>query len=77
MTSDLKSLRPLKLMGDKEKKLPASLGKLKHLRYLDIYRTNVTAIPKSFSKLYNLQSSKFVGCYDLESFPMARQISSA
>ncbi|GLT49937.1 hypothetical protein SLA2020_234600 [Shorea laevis] len=62
LASDLKSLRSLKLMSDKENKLPASLGKLKHLRYLDISRTNVIAVPKSFSKLYNLQTSKFVRC---------------
>ncbi|GKV47471.1 hypothetical protein SLEP1_g54374 [Rubroshorea leprosula] len=69
MASDLKSLRSLKLMRDKEKKLPASLGKLKHLRYLDISETNVTAVPKSFSKLYNLQTSKFVHNYYFEQLP--------
>ncbi|GKV48804.1 hypothetical protein SLEP1_g55596 [Rubroshorea leprosula] len=60
MASDLKSLRSLKLTGHKMKKLPISLGKLKHLKYLDISRTYVTVLPKSFSKLYNLQTSKFV-----------------
>ncbi|GKV50287.1 hypothetical protein SLEP1_g57000 [Rubroshorea leprosula] len=58
MASDLKSLRSLKLEGG-WKKLPASLGKLKHLRYLDISKTFVRTLPKSFSKLYNLQTSKF------------------
>ncbi|GKV02148.1 hypothetical protein SLEP1_g14617 [Rubroshorea leprosula] len=69
MASDLKSLRSLKLMRDKEKELPDSLGKLKHLRYLDISRTNVIAVPKSFSKLYNLQTSKFTDGYYVEKLP--------
>ncbi|GLT50773.1 hypothetical protein SLA2020_242350 [Shorea laevis] len=59
MASDLKSLRSLKLMGYDKKKLPASLGKLKHLRYLEITNACVRAVPKSFSKLYNLHTSKF------------------
>ncbi|GKV47483.1 hypothetical protein SLEP1_g54385 [Rubroshorea leprosula] len=68
MASDLKSLRSLKLKGG-GKKLPASLGKLKHLRYLGISETYVRTVPKSFSELYNLQTSKFVNCYELEKLP--------
>ncbi|GKV51397.1 hypothetical protein SLEP1_g58059 [Rubroshorea leprosula] len=76
MASDLKSLRSLKLEGG-WKKLPASLGKLKHLRYLDISKTNVRTIPKSFSKLYNLQTSNFVDSLNLRKLPngMANLIS--
>ncbi|GKV48805.1 hypothetical protein SLEP1_g55597 [Rubroshorea leprosula] len=62
MASDLKSLRSMKLMADQNKKLPTSLGKLKHLKYLDISRAYVTVAPKTFSKLYNLQTSKFLDC---------------
>ncbi|GKV50302.1 hypothetical protein SLEP1_g57015 [Rubroshorea leprosula] len=76
MASDLKSLRSLKLVGGR-KKLPASLGKLKHLRYLDISKTDVRTVPKSFSKLYNLQTSNSLYCYTLEKLPngMANLIS--
>ncbi|GLT79590.1 hypothetical protein SLA2020_510730 [Shorea laevis] len=77
MASDLKRLRSLKLRGG-SKKLPDTLGKLKHLRYLDISKNCVRTVPKSFSRLYNLQTSKFVDCYSLEKLPggMANLISS-
>ncbi|GLT30878.1 hypothetical protein SLA2020_056590 [Shorea laevis] len=76
MASDLKSLRSLKLMGVCGKKLPTSLGKLKHLKYFDISGTHFAmpeslTIPESFSKLYNLQSLKCVNCYYVEWPPNA------
>ncbi|GKV47487.1 hypothetical protein SLEP1_g54389 [Rubroshorea leprosula] len=69
MASNLKSLRSLKLIGDGKTKLPASFGKLNHWRYLDISGTYVRTVPKSFSKLYNLQTTKFINCYNLEKLP--------
>ncbi|GKV50299.1 hypothetical protein SLEP1_g57012 [Rubroshorea leprosula] len=75
MASDLKSLRSLKLEGG-QKKLPASLGKLKHLRYFDMSKAYVRTVPKSFSELYNLQTSNFLN-RTLEKLPngMANLIS--
>ncbi|XVF37625.1 hypothetical protein REPUB_Repub20aG0025600 [Reevesia pubescens] len=66
-SGDLKSLRTLNLSGAYVQKLP-SLGKLKHLRFLDISRTNVTELPKSFTRLYNLQTLRIVKC-SLQKFP--------
>ncbi|GKU88216.1 hypothetical protein SLEP1_g2506 [Rubroshorea leprosula] len=68
MASDLKSLRSLKLEFGR-KKLPNSLGKLKHLRYLDISKTNARTVPKSFSKLYHLQTSNLSNCLHLVKLP--------
>ncbi|CDP14728.1 unnamed protein product [Coffea canephora] len=41
--------------------LPNSVGDMKHLRHLDIRRTDITALPDSITKLYNLMTLK-VGC---------------
>ncbi|GLT64416.1 hypothetical protein SLA2020_369130 [Shorea laevis] len=63
---DWKSLRSLKLLGEASNELPASLGKLKHLKYLDITESNMKVLPKSFSKLYNLQT--FLKGFDVRDF---------
>ncbi|KAB1226142.1 putative disease resistance RPP13-like protein 1 [Morella rubra] len=42
--------------------LPESIGKMKHLRYLDISFTKVTRLPEAISKLCNLQILKLSGC---------------
>ncbi|GKV02220.1 hypothetical protein SLEP1_g14679 [Rubroshorea leprosula] len=51
LSLDLKSIRSLSLKAADVDQLPASLGKLKHLRYLDVSGTKIKALPKSFTRL--------------------------
>ncbi|KAH0724114.1 hypothetical protein KY289_007158 [Solanum tuberosum] len=51
------------------KELSASIGKLIYLRYLDISSTEITALPDSICKLYNLQIFRVNYCYSLKEFP--------
>ncbi|GLT32418.1 hypothetical protein SLA2020_070880 [Shorea laevis] len=66
---DVKSIRSLSVREADGDKLPVSPSKLKHLRYFDISNTKIRALPKSFSKLYNLQTLKLMRCYDLQKLP--------
>lgn len=68
--SNLKSLRALNLSCCSLSKLPESIGKLKHLRYLDLqYCQKLTNFPKSMSNLVSLQTLKLYACVKLE-FPV-------
>ncbi|XP_052484268.1 putative disease resistance protein RGA3 [Gossypium raimondii] len=63
------SLRVLKFSGaDYILELPASLGELKHLRYMDISKTSTKVLPQSITKLYMLQTLRFMGCREI-AFP--------
>ncbi|GLU05051.1 hypothetical protein SLE2022_221750 [Rubroshorea leprosula] len=67
---DLKSLRVLSLDGASDaKQLPTCFGNLKRLRYLDISRTQMKELPEFISKLYNLQTFRFIGCISLQMPP--------
>ncbi|MBA0786372.1 hypothetical protein Gotri_027393 [Gossypium trilobum] len=62
-------LRVLKFVGAANIcELPDSRGELKHLRYLDISRTSIEALPKSTTILYNLQTLRLLGLLRL-TFP--------
>ncbi|KAK9137895.1 hypothetical protein Sjap_008489 [Stephania japonica] len=63
------SLRVLELSFAGIKLLPASIGKLKHLRFLDVSSTRIEELPKSVTCLYNLQTLRMKNCDNLKVLP--------
>ncbi|KAM5551919.1 putative disease resistance RPP13-like protein 1 [Rosa sericea] len=72
-TSDLlpqlKYLRVLSFNGYKLTEVPNSVGKLRHLRYLDLSHTLITCLPESTCMLYNLQTLILENCSKLKTLP--------
>ncbi|VAH99732.1 unnamed protein product [Triticum turgidum subsp. durum] len=52
---NLSKLRVLYLASYSSSRLPVSVGELKHLRYLNITRTQISELPRSLCTLYHLQ----------------------
>ncbi|CAI8602754.1 unnamed protein product [Vicia faba] len=70
LTSRCKFLRILKLTDSTYESLPGSIGKLKHLRYLNLARNKeLKSLPNSICKLQNLITLKLGGCTKLEILP--------
>ncbi|XP_022761324.1 putative disease resistance protein RGA3 [Durio zibethinus] len=67
MSMTFKSLRVLKFFGAgcTNLKLPAAMGELKHLGYLDVSETSIRTLPRSITRLYNLQTLRFIDCWEL------------
>ncbi|KAJ1382314.1 Virus X resistance protein-like, coiled-coil domain [Sesbania bispinosa] len=64
---NLKSVRVLDLSYSSITKLPQSIDKCKHLRYLDLSNCKeLISLPKSIGNLVSLQSLKLCGCRKLE-----------
>ncbi|KAL7617000.1 hypothetical protein Lser_V15G03745 [Lactuca serriola] len=59
------------MYGDSQiiRKVPESIGNLKHLRYLNFSYTRITCLPKEVSELYNLQTLLVHDCDELSSLP--------
>ncbi|KAF5459106.1 hypothetical protein F2P56_023087 [Juglans regia] len=69
-TTILMCLRVLSLrIGSRTTKLPDSIGKMKYLRYLDVFGLSIKGLPNSICNLCNLQTLKLSWCLDLDRLP--------
>ncbi|GLT30387.1 hypothetical protein SLA2020_051890 [Shorea laevis] len=64
--ANFKKMRVLSFCGATIDKLPAVLRKLKHLRYLDVSETNIKELSEFITRLYQLQTLRFMHCYYIE-----------
>ncbi|KAG7942197.1 hypothetical protein I3843_16G088200 [Carya illinoinensis] len=69
LVSKLRCLRVLSFNGYYITELPDSIGDLKHLRYLDLSKTEIRLLPESITRLYNLQTLLLKKCTGLEKLP--------
>ncbi|MQM00748.1 hypothetical protein Taro_033489 [Colocasia esculenta] len=65
----LQRLRVLGLRRCNIKELPASIGTLKHLRFLDLSHNLIGALPESLCNLHNLQVLKLEDCGPIVALP--------
>ncbi|KAL4338701.1 putative disease resistance RPP13-like protein 1 [Arachis hypogaea] len=75
LLEQLKCLRVLSFSfrSDDENLMHGSIGKLIHLRYLDLSYTSIVTLPESLSCLYNLQTLKLRNCRKLKKLPSKMQ----
>jgi Leucine-rich repeat (LRR) protein len=66
---EFRGLRSLTLNDARMTELPDSICRMKLLRYLDVSRTDIKALPKSITKLYHLQTLRFSDCGSLIKLP--------
>ncbi|XP_078153480.1 putative disease resistance protein RGA4 [Carex rostrata] len=69
MIDMFQQLRALDLSYTGLQKVPNRIGELKHLRYLAFRETNITGLPESICKLYNLQVLDLDRCENLRKLP--------
>ncbi|OIV98853.1 hypothetical protein TanjilG_21019 [Lupinus angustifolius] len=62
---DVAKANCLHTFSNKNDRLPNSIGILKHILYIEISNTENTKLPESICSLYNLQTLKLVGCYNI------------
>lgn len=66
---NLGNLRVLNLSGTLCEEALNAVGKLKHLRFLDVSHTCIHALPDSITSLYNLQTLNLRNCRKLKMLP--------
>ncbi|GLU24099.1 hypothetical protein SLE2022_400630 [Rubroshorea leprosula] len=70
MPKKFRGLQSLKLAAADANELESALGGLKYyMKYLDISGSAIERLPKSVTKLYNLQTLRFTDCNSLEKLP--------
>ncbi|XP_059450861.1 putative disease resistance protein RGA3 [Corylus avellana] len=70
LISSFKCLRALNLSRSNIQKVPNSIGKLEHLRFLDLSRNeDIKLLPASITKLQNLQTLRLEFCRGLKELP--------
>jgi Leucine-rich repeat (LRR) protein len=70
LISSFKSLRALDLHCRGITRMPKSIGKLIHLKYLDLsWNGCIITLPDSITKLWNLQTLKLQHCQNLKELP--------
>ncbi|XP_031261861.1 putative disease resistance protein RGA3 isoform X2 [Pistacia vera] len=68
--SSFKYLRALDMHNTGVDQVPIGIGKLKHLRYLDLSKNiGIMRLPSSITRLQNLQTLKLMSCKMLEKLP--------
>ncbi|CAL5391386.1 unnamed protein product [Camellia sinensis] len=63
------SLRVFDALGTNMGQLSSSIGKLKHLGYLNLSKTPIRTLPKSICSLHNLQTLNLNYCHELQRLP--------
>jgi len=69
LLQELPKLRVLSLSNLSISEIPASIGSMKHLRYLNLSRTKITHLSENVCNLYRLQTLILFGCASLTILP--------